>query len=110
MTTVFRSNRKASDADLIRLNSMGYSLAKVASMLGIHPTTVTLRLKDMGIPVADTRRAFMEDVYAGMTPVQLDWVSQQLGPHYSVKDLVRNLLVNEFVRRMPQPPNQGNTP
>lgn len=97
MTTKFRSNRKASDHDIIRLNSVGMSLRGIARMLGCNPSTITLRLKSLGVPPADTRRAFMEDIFIELTTIQQDWIADQLGPHLSIKDFVHNLLVEKFV-------------
>ena len=62
MSKVFRSNRKATDEDIIRMNAVGLSLATIAKTLGVHPTTVTLRLRSLNIEPADTRRTFMENV------------------------------------------------
>lgn len=97
MTSVYRPNRKATDEDLIRLNSVGLSLSSIAKLLDCHPTTVTLRLKTLGVNPADTRRTFMEDVYMSLSPKQQEWLTNQLGPHISIKDFVRNLLVKEFL-------------
>ncbi len=97
MSTANRPNRKGSDQDIIRLNSVGLSLSTIAKMLDCHPTTVTLRLKGLGVPPADTRRAFMEDVLGRLTTDQQDWVADQLGPHLSIKDLISNLLAKEFI-------------
>jgi hypothetical protein len=97
MSAVYRANRKASDEDIIRLNSVGLSLSTIAKMLECHPTTITLRLKALGISPADTRRTFMEDVFLSLAPKQQDWLVKQLGPHISIKDFVRNLLVKEFL-------------
>lgn len=97
MTNVFRANRKATDADIIRLNSVGLSLATISGKLGCHTSTITQRLRAMGITPADTRRAFMEDIYLSLTPDQRTWLESQLGPHISVKNYVKNLLVSEFL-------------
>lgn len=99
MSNVFRANRKASDEDIIRLNSVGLSLSTIAKMLDCHPTTITLRLKALNIPPADTRRTFMEDVFLSLSPQQQKWISEQLGPHISIKDFVRSLLVKEFITK-----------
>ena len=98
MTSVFRPNRKASDDELIKYNSLGLSLQTIAKKFNCHPSTVTQRLKDLGIPVADTRRAFMEDIYESLSQPQKDFLSEQLGPTTSVKDFVKKLIVEEFVR------------
>lgn len=98
MSIANRPNRKANDTDLIRLNSVGLSLSTIAEKLHCHPTTVTQRLVALGIPPADTRRSFMEDVYMGMSESQREWLINQLGPHLSIKDYVKNLLVSEFIK------------
>ncbi|WP_244832381.1 hypothetical protein [Caballeronia sp. TF1N1] len=97
MSGVYRANRKATDDDIIRLNSVGLSLSTISKMLECHPTTITLRLKALGITPSDTRRTFMEDVFKSLTPKQQDWLAKQLGPHISIKDFVRNLLVKEYL-------------
>ena len=99
MSNVYRANRKASDDDIIRLNSVGLSLSTIADVLGCHPTTITLRLKALGVNPADTRRAVMEDVFRTLSTDQQEWLADQLGPHISVKDFVRNLLVKAYLSR-----------
>ncbi len=96
MSTVFRANRKATDADIIRLNSVGLSLATIARALECHPTTITQRLKSLGVPPADTRRSFMEDVFLSLTLEQQEWLANQLSSGQSVKDFVKNLLVQAY--------------
>lgn len=78
MSTVYRANRKASDEDVLRLNSVGLSLSTVANTLGCHPTTVTLRLKSLGVEPADTRRTFMEDVFLRLAPAEQEWLADYL--------------------------------
>jgi hypothetical protein len=97
MTAHKRITRKASDTDIIRLNSVGMALSEIAKELDVHPTTVNLRLQALNIPPADTRRAFMGDIYRSLSPDQQDWLASQLGPHLSIKDFIRNMLVKEFV-------------
>jgi hypothetical protein len=92
-----RPNRKASDEDIIRLNSIGLSLGTIAKLLNVHPTTITLRLKSLGIEPADTRRAFMEDIAMELTEEQLEWLASQVGPAYPIKTFVKNLILERFV-------------
>lgn len=99
MSTANRPNRKASDQDIVRLNSVGLSLSTIAEMLDCHPTTITLRLQQLKIPPADTRRAFMEDIYSALSPEIQKWLANQLGPHLSVKDFVRGLIMKEYLSR-----------
>lgn len=105
MSSVYRSNRKATDADIIRLNSVGLSLSTIASALNCHPTTITLRLRSLNVPPADTRRTFMEDVFVTLSEPQQEWLADQLGPAIPVKDFVRNLIVKEYISK-----NQGIKP
>lgn len=92
MSDVYRANRKATDADIIRLNSVGLSLATIARALDCHPTTITLRLRSLKIPPADTRRSFMEDIFLQLHPAQQEWLADQLVDGLSVKDFVKKLI------------------
>lgn len=96
MSKAFRSNRKAEDEDIIRLNSVGLSLATIASLLGCHPTTITLRLKSLGVDPADTRRAFMEDIFKTLSEPNQEWLADQLGAHLTIKEFVRQLVVRAY--------------
>lgn len=101
MSSVFRPNRKATDEDIIRMNSVGLSLGTIARLIGCHPSTVTIRLRQLKVAPADTRRTFMEDVFTELSGSQQEWLADQLGPHISIKDYVRNLLVKEFMASNP---------
>jgi hypothetical protein len=97
MTDAYRVNRKTTDEDLVRLNSVGLSLGTIAKTLGCHPTTVTGRLKELGIEPADTRRAFMESIYKSFNPKQREWLENQLGPSLTIKDYIRNTLLEKYL-------------
>ena len=101
MSTVLRTNRKAHDADIIKLNSVGLSLATIAKILGCHPTTVTQRLKSLGIEPADTRRTFMEDIFRELDEDTQEWVASQVSPSATIKDFVRNLIVKAHKESKP---------
>lgn len=92
-------NRKTDDRLIVRLNSAGLSLAGVAKRAGCHHTSVTARLKALNVPPADTRRAFMEDIFAGLTVPQQEWLMNQLGASHTVKDFVRSLIIDKYLRR-----------
>lgn len=91
--------RKADDNRIIQLNNVGLSLQGIGERLGVHHTTITYRLKALGIAPADTRRAFMEDIFNALSPAQQEWLIDQLEPGYAVKDFVRSLLIKEFINR-----------
>lgn len=98
MATVYRVNRKASDDDILRLNSVGLSLATIARALSCHPTTITQRLKSLGVPPADTRRAFMEDIFLALPLKTQEWLANELSPEVTVKDFVRKTILNAHNR------------
>lgn len=102
MTNVNRANRKARDPDLVRLNSVGLSLATIAKIIGCHPTTVTQRLHAMNVQPADTRHSFMEAVFKSLPPEQMEWVADQLNDQFSIRDFVRNLLNEAYNNRQNQ--------
>lgn len=91
-----RPNRKASDEDLLDLNSLGYSLQTIGDRLSIHPSTATQRLKGLGVSPADTRRTFMEDILNTMPAVQVERLSQKLSAGYTIKDHVRALIIKDL--------------
>lgn len=99
MSKVYRVNRKATDEDIIKMNSVGLSLATIAKTLGVHPTTVTLRLRSLNIEPADTRRTFMENVLRPMPTHVADWLSEQVGPRYEIRSYVRDLLMEAYNNR-----------
>lgn len=99
MSKVYRANRKATDDDIILMNSVGMSLATIAKTLGIHPTTVTLRLRSLNIEPADTRRTFMENVLTPMPTHVVDWLAGELGPKYEIRQFVRDLLQEAYNNR-----------
>ena len=97
MSTKVSSRRKATDAEIIRLNSVGLSLRTIADRLGCHPSSITQRLHSLGLSPADTRRAFMEDIYQSLPREQQLWLEGQLGAHISIKDFVKKLMVQEYL-------------
>ena len=101
MSNVFRANRKATDTDIIRLNSVGLSLATIARALEVHPTTITLRLRSLGIPPADTRRSFMEDVFLSLPTHVQEWLADQLSATTSIKDFMKLLIEAKYKEENP---------
>lgn len=99
MSKVYRVNRKATDEDIIRMNAVGLSLATIAKTLGVHPTTVTLRLRSLNIEPADTRRTFMENVLRSLPTHVADWLSEQVGPKYEIRSYVRDLILEAYNNR-----------
>lgn len=97
--------QKVNDADIIRMNSVGLSLGTIARALKVHPTTISVRLQELGIRPSDTRRSFMEDIFLALpNPIQ-EWLADQLGPQMSIKDYLKGLIIKEFLAKtQPQGP------
>ncbi len=91
--------KKIKDIEIITLNSVGISLTGIAKRLGCHHTTVTSRLEALGIEQADTRRSFMEDIYDSLSPTQQEWLVNQLGPTYSIKDLIKSMIIKDYINK-----------
>lgn len=104
MSSAIRVNRKGSDDDIIRLNSVGLSLRTIAKLLDCHPTSVTLRLRRLGVPPADTRRTFMEDIFKTLSLDQQEWLADHIQNGNNIKDYVRELLVEDYQRQNPGAP------
>ena len=98
MPKVSKANRRASDEEIVRLNSVGLSLSTIGQMLGYHQTNVKLRLLKLGVPPADTRRSFMEDIYNSLPEPQKRWLEDQLSANYSIKDYIKGLLITSYVK------------
>jgi hypothetical protein len=105
MSTVFRRNRKGSDRDITRLNSLGFSLSAIGTRLNCHPTSVTLRLKSLKITPADTRRAFMEEILDDLPHAYQETIADILEANngMSIKLYVRDLIARDMETRQPKP-------
>lgn len=99
MTRQPRSDKKGSDAAIVKLNAVGLSSRTIASMRGIHPTTVSNRLKALGIEAFDSRRSFMEDIIRSLTPAQRNWLVNQVGPHLTIRQYISSLIVQDFIQK-----------
>lgn len=91
-----RPNRKASDEDILRLNSCGLSLQTIGNLTGVHPTSVTARLKSRGVAPADTRRSFMEMIFRELNPSQQDWLCDELNKNVPVREYITNLIKEKY--------------
>jgi hypothetical protein len=104
VSTVYRKNRKGSDEQILRLNSVGFSLGTIAAIIDCHPSSITLRLKSLGVAPTDTRHAFMESIYNTLPTDFQEEIADILAEHdpskpRAVKDYVRELIINDIKRR-----------
>ncbi len=86
------------DVEAIRLNSLGYSLRSISIKLSCHLTTVHNRLTANGIEPMDTRHSFMETVYERIPPHLIDKLSDKLGPQYTIRDYITNLMLKDLIQ------------
>lgn len=84
---------KACDNTMIRLNSIGISLTKIGELLDVHPTTVSGRLKILGIEPTYKTHAFMEDIIEKLPEETSAWLYEKCSRAYPIKDLIRTLLI-----------------
>lgn len=67
---------------------MGMSLTAIAYKYDIAPSSAAQRLKQLGVPPADTRRAFMDFVISSLSPETHAWLRSQVGPDYTIRMVV----------------------
>lgn len=93
MSEVLRRNRKGSDRDITRLNSLGFCLKAIAKKFTCHPTSISLRLSSLEIEPADTRRAFMESIYKNMEEPVIEQLADHLeNSGIQIRDYVKGLI------------------
>lgn len=102
-------NHKASDEMILRLTFMGRSLQGIGRALGCHPTTISLRLVGLGVPPADTRRSFVDDILDPLPPSTTQWLEDTLyDQQQPIKDYLRDLIVKDHALQThdqePHPP------
>ena len=90
------SNRKASDEDITTLNNMGLSVTGIAKMFNMHPTSVSARLKRLGIPVVNSRYAFMDGILQTLTEAELAWLSTKVSRTTPIHGYIRDLIITQY--------------
>lgn len=94
-----RPNRKVNDEFVIRLNNLGISLATIARELDCNPSTITLRLQELGIAPVDTRRAFAEYLFTQLTEAEQIWLSDQVSTEFNLKHYMTKLIKDAYANR-----------
>ena len=67
---------------------MGMSLGAIAYKYDVATSSIAQRLRQLGIPPADTRRAFMDFVLSNLTPEIFAWVRSTVSPDYPIRQLI----------------------
>jgi len=89
---------KTENQEIAELNSLGLSLTSIGKKMGLHKSTVKSRLASMGLVPADTRRAFMEEIYDTLSPSQRNWLVQELGAGMNIRAYVRKLILDRYIQ------------
>lgn len=85
------------EEQIVRLNSVGLSLSTISNILNCHPSTITNRMKAMGVAPMDSRRAFMEDILMTLPEEEQAWLVQLMADNNTnVKDYITLLLRNQY--------------
>ena len=85
------------EEQIVRLNSVGLSLSTISNILNCHPSTITNRMKAMGVAPMDSRRAFMEDILLSLPEEEQAWLVQLMADNNTnVKDYITLLLRNQY--------------
>lgn len=85
------------DQQIADLNRVGLSLTTIGNYVGLHHTTVKLRLQNQGLQPADTRRAFMEDIFNSLSVAEQIALIHRLQTVTSIKEYVRELIRSSLV-------------
>ena len=102
--TAFRPHkRKATDEEITLYNSLGLSFRFMGELLGVHHTTIQKRLQLLGVPIADTRRSFMDTVFSRLSTNEIQWLLDQLDLEFSAQDFfVQKIKEGYFAHRASQ--------
>ena len=95
-TITKQASRDILDKQIIGLNSLGLPLRTIGEKIGFHPTTVPQRLDALGVERADTRHAFMADIYDNLNESQKAWLMSEVGEHSNIKNYVQHLLLRAY--------------
>lgn len=97
MSTDYQKELHERDLDIIRLNNVGLSLLTISQIIGCHPSTITHRLRKLGITAMDTRKAFMENVIAELTEDEQQWLVEILDERQlNIKELIVKLIKHKY--------------
>lgn len=103
MSTNTYSEPRISDRDIIRYNSVGLPMTTIGQLLGCTQSYISIRMRSMELRPFDTRRSFMEEIFFSLTPTQQEWLMDQLGHKGTIKEYVKNLLVQAYFAQPAQP-------
>lgn len=87
---------KANDSDIIRLNNVGVSLGTIGTLLDVHPTTVSNRLKVLGIEPTYSSHAFMEDILSNLNNEVNDWLLTKVTTNEPIKAFITKLIEDRY--------------
>lgn len=83
---------------LLRMVKLGFSTSTIADLYECHISTVTNRLKKMGIAPMDGRRNFIEEVFFALSEEEKKWLINELEYFDDIKDLIANMFKAAYER------------
>lgn len=103
MTTVKEKRLSRSplntDENIRILNSMGLSTVFIGKLLGLHQTSVSYRIKQLGLSSFNNKKAYtpiMEHIVANLSYEEFVWFKNQVEQTGSARDFLLNLLHKEY--------------
>lgn len=104
-----RKEDRADGTEVKKLNWVGLGLGAIGQRLGCHESTVSQKLKQLGLKPSDTRRSFVEGVFNNLTPEQQDWLAEylyanQIPVQVYVAELIQKAFEIAPKEQLPKPP------
>ena len=89
------------DENIRLLNSMGLSTTFIGKLLGLHQTSVSYRLKQLGVSSFNNKKThtpIMEHIVANLSYEEFVWFKNQVQSIGSARDVFLDLLHKEYQR------------
>lgn len=88
--------RKAPTKEVLLDNAMGMSLSAIAYKYDVATSSIAQRLRQLNVPPADTRRAFMDFVLSNLPPEIFQWLRTEVSTDYPIRELVIDAIISLY--------------
>lgn len=95
-----KERMKLRDEGIRQLNAVGLSQSLIARKYRCTPTTVSLRLKHMGIESVDGRKAFMDEVFPKIPLSVREFIGSQVNSGKTIQQVVIEALETSYERHL----------
>lgn len=86
------------DIALVQMVKLGFSTKSIANLHDCHISTVTTRLKRIGIEPLDGRKNFIEEVFDNLSTEEKQWLINELEYFENIKDLITKMFKDGYER------------